>query len=505
MNSTHLYMADSGNGTQTNYTIYAWSSDPVNPPIVGSFADPDDYIKDLELMWPETTDTVLLSRFSDNLIAHNVENSGFVTWIDNYSCTEINDVTVIDEYALCVGTNPLVTDGMFILSLDLIGGFTEEGTCSTPGDALHIDTEWPYVYIGDGDPGLSIAKIISYSTINYNGSTPLVTPANDVAVNGTTLCVVARDAGVETFDVATNMPEPLGRMGVANRPFYIKADGDYLFASENSSYYPAIKSLDITDPENIFIADEYLSANGALDFMDYSNGRLVAIFGGNYVEYLNASDPENITLIQAIFIVDTCRDVNLYNDYLYVTAYTGSDYRMLVFHLDAFNPPDYMGDINVPGSPKLISFSDEIMFFPVDNDVFLYSLADPALPQLIAEYSTLYTVYNADAKDGLMYVACMDRLEVADISNPIHPEHVGSVLLTSGPPFYLTDIELDGQIAYVGGLVMDLFVCNVWPPDNPTINDATITLNHANTIIDLADDYLYGGSFSGLHVYDLTQ
>ncbi|MCX6645529.1 MAG: hypothetical protein NTY09_04105, partial [bacterium] len=137
MNSTNLYVADYNNGPVTNYLIYDWSADPLNPVPVGSFVQMEEYIRGLEILWPETSTPVLLSNFNTSLVADDVEDPGAVFFLDKYNCTTLNDVAVYGQYVLCVGTSPLVTGGLFALSFDIVGGFSEEGVYDTSGFAMY--------------------------------------------------------------------------------------------------------------------------------------------------------------------------------------------------------------------------------------------------------------------------------------------------------------------------------------------------------------------------------
>ncbi|MCX6645174.1 MAG: hypothetical protein NTY09_02275, partial [bacterium] len=418
-------------------------------------------------------------------------------------------VAVYGQYVLCVGTSPLVTGGLFALSFDIVGGFSEEGVYDTSGFAMYVDTEWPYAYIGDGTPGLVVADLTNIAAPAYVGTTPLISSARDVAINGSTACVISYEAGVEVFDAATpSSLLHLERLGIANATMFIFVDGDYLFTCEASAGYPAVKALDINDPANIYIAGEYLSTHGQPEFMDYSGGRIILGTGNKSFEYINASDPMNMTMIESQTYVDDLYTVSLYNDYMYLIVDNGSGYELHIYEQDGFNPMTYIDFYDLPftGSPGLITCHGDYMFIPSGSDVYIYSLAFPEAPALIGKYSTFSKVFEAKVQGDFMYLTATNRLEIADFSDPLHPDYIGSVQLITNPvPYALVDVELDGQIAYTGGMTYDSYICNVWPPDNPTlISELPQNVRIPTAIFKLKDGYLFRGCFGiGIRVHDL--
>jgi hypothetical protein len=504
MNSSRLFVADFGNPVATHYTIFNWSTDPLFPFVAGSFGSPIIDVIQLDLMYPEETKPILISANQNIFNAIDVENSSSTIFLDSHSTADIHELAISDKYVIATGSNPNVTDGMFILEFDLLTGFSELGETATPGTACYIDTEWPYAYIGDHTGGMATIDLTNPGSPTLLTSVPLVSLGIDLAVNGDTLCIIPFDAGMQVFNVSNPVsPIDMGRLEVINTTGLIFIDGDYLYTGEFSFGYNAIKIVNISDPGNIFLETEYLTSLGKINFLAYDNGRMAALVGTHNWEFLNVSNPALITQIASGSLPNPTRTMNIYNDYLYITTEAG--FATLHTHeLNMFDPPVLVNSITLPGTdPACISFYGDYMIIPTCN-IEIYSLLNPAQPNHVSTYVPSIPPSKAVVQNDIMYIAAFDRIEIVDASNMLNLTFINSVLLTSGLPYYLLEIEVDGQFAYASGISL-VYLSNVWPPEEAvSLGILFGDEGYYTTDMVIVDDLIYLASGNvGLSIYDL--
>ena len=155
-NSNNLYIAAT-DGVTWSVRIYDVGTEPDLPAFVSSFGVSDN-VAELALLDPDGPDTSLVVRTDTAMQVYDVEDPYSVT-LEGASLllTGTNhDLTVEDDYIF-----KLCDDGGGNCYLDIsmytpTSGLHPKGSVSVPGEALYIDANSDYAYVGSGASGLQI-------------------------------------------------------------------------------------------------------------------------------------------------------------------------------------------------------------------------------------------------------------------------------------------------------------------------------------------------------------
>ena len=463
MNSTHLYIATDNGIPNTLVTIYDWATDPMNPVEVGSFNAPSTQPVVLDLVDPEGPATYLIVGCENNIYAYNVEDPSSVSAAGSFACTTLNDIAVHDTYVCCVGTGMAVSEGLFILNQVPPVALIPMGSIDTPGHAIFIDVNWPMAYIGDYDQGLAVCDMTTPATPVCISSTPLVGDGRNVAVNGDLVCIVPDGAGFQIFDVSTPAtPQSLFLTDVVNRPLFGCVIDDYLVTNDMGDSYWAIKTVDISDPLSARVVAQFPMSTLFRPLMfRVSPDRIGVVAYDTDWLLLDLSDPLNISVSASGTLASDVNTAAIRGDALYL-ARQG--------HLEVYDinplPPVWQTSVSIPNNALWFAFKDNYMYISAGM-IAILSVTNPMNPSVVGMYAPQTAAQLITVHGDYLYIAEDDRLEIADVSNPLSPSYVGSVQVAS-PPEKAYFVAVDGRFAYLSGM-MDTLICNIWPPDSPTV------------------------------------
>jgi hypothetical protein len=228
----------------------------------------------------------------------------------------------------------------------------------TPGQALHTDVGFPFVYIADSDAGLTAADFSDVDSIMFSDVYDPQNQVFDVALSESFVIVAENDlVTVLDFQLV-----PLGQVNISQVPNYIVARHDTAFVVCNNSFY----IIDCTPPSNpqiisffdpgnlaravavadtfVFIAngdggvialsiDEPASPRVLAQFdpapnivaVDASDGLLFAGANSGEVYALSYNTPDTLIVVGNYTGSNLLEEIDYNANYLYVAAHTNVD------------------------------------------------------------------------------------------------------------------------------------------------------------------------------------
>jgi hypothetical protein len=279
---------------------------------------------------------------------------------------------------------------------------------------------------------------------------------------------------------------------------------NYLFCAELGNLtYGAIKILDISNADNIYVAD---------DFYPISQPWLLSLDGNLMVSsnldkswtLFDVTDPLNITELFNYPVSDFINAISIHGNALY-TYLNNASTPLDIYDITDPASPVYQWSITFPDGVDDISYYGNYMYVATGAAVEVYSILDPFHPSSVGSYSYSVLGYNdIEIRSNLMYVLGDKSLEIVSLGIPDSPSYIGGITLTPPDTFYDV-LEVDGQFAYVTGSSEKLYSVQVFPPSGPSLIGEIIQGQFYGGRGLLAyDGYLYEGTESlGLRIFDL--
>jgi len=142
----------------------------------------------------------------------------------------------------------------------------------------------------------------------------------------------------------------------------------------------------------------------------------------SWVQGLSIWDKSDLNNIQYVgecgLRVACAQQIAIYNNYVYITSNFGVDGLSVVDVSDAANPREvlYMDDIIYATNVKV--FGDLLFVLEICYGVKIFSLENPARPELIGQYDTpsLLMDIDVDLAEGYMYLGEYDDISIYDIA-----------------------------------------------------------------------------------------
>ncbi len=201
---------------------------------------------------------------------------------------------------------------------------------------------------------------------------------------------------------------------------------------------------DTSDPENVAVVWSESIGPDDINYPDIQGcGDLLVINRGNSV--LEGWSVENRREPVLVWSHDTARCTYIVNDeYLYKFVST----TLVIYSLDGFNPPEevsrsfiYLGCSATPAS------HGDYLYIPSSCGVVKTNISDPVAPRSEALLPNGAGRTNGvDIQFPFAYVLVVNRIQVFDIWDPVHPRLTGTELY-SEPPVKMT---LQNDVVVVG-------------------------------------------------------
>ncbi len=379
------------------------------------------------------------------------------------------------------------------------------------------------------------AECIDYRDyIHRVSSTPMAGETYDVAVSGHH-AFVADEVGLHILDISDpSLPLPVADLPLSGaRSVVVQADYAYL-ANDEFGFF----TVNLTEIDSPWIEGSHFIAGSPCHVeVEGNRAYVTAELEGLYV--LDIADPADPILLAQHDTPDRAMDVEVQGDYAFIADFqhlvvvdlnSGSlamdrgdrpgpslvsialrgdrayllDTTFGVFVYDISDPlsPQYVTYLSSGGSGGLEVEGDRL-YAGSGYGLEIFDLANPDEPSLIGTLNTSWAPRGIDVQDDFVYLAIAERslLDIADISNPSHPEPLASIWLTGS----VEHLALKEPFAFVAARWAGLYTIDLSEPSSPVIVGDHDVLDYAYHI-DIVGNLAYvAGAGDGLLVVDVTK
>ncbi len=433
---------------------------------------------------------------------HNVGPTSIWYW---GAASWFNDFEVVDDLVYFH-----ISDGASY-SLEIIqmtaGGITPRGSVSLPWDQGFVEVQDDYAYVAyyvnnvlsdidvsDPDNPGPVDDVTINTPITYSFESSGDYLYHAIGPGGLQLSIIYEPGSI------SGGPDIIGI--VAPRNFRI--EGEYIYEIESHLGYNAVKSVDISDPANAYLADE-LKLNRISYYLDVEGDKLIIGCSDGYVVGIDCSDPENLSEVNAVYTADFIGCVGMTESVLYVGAQSFKE--MTMWNLSGWPSITASGFMSVADYILEFNFKDGAMYaLLMDGSILVFSLADPLSPVYQTTYTALGVARDIEVDGDYLYISTSGSLEIADISNPLAPVFHASETDPAGPNGQF--VTVDNQFAYLQPFPVAEVpsAVRVWPPDDPVVTGQLYDTSNATTITgNIAHDgYYYETVYDrGIRIWDL--
>lgn len=487
----------------TDVTIFQYSGQPHMPVEVASI-DHANQPEKLDIMY-SSGETILIVGGSNKIIAFDVTDLEAITEVGSY---DRPPGIFTDMYASFLNVIYTIyntsTNKGYLYILEYTGSdLVEAGMIELPGEATSVQTWSQNAFIGDGAAGLTICDYLDPADIQIDSTTFLGADAMDVSILGDVLNIIPENSPMQVFNVAsTTNPQFKSELPVVNNPRKALVKDDYMLIHDWSGYTHTIKTVDISDPANAFLAGKFPLS----DWM-----RTMAIEGDIMVacksygfQILNAADPANLFELYSGSYTNIPVASSIHGNTLYIT-YDAA--KVLIYDITNPSSPAYIANYTLQNKATGFAYSGIYMYLSTDTGVDVYNISDPLAPVFMSHYSTPEVVEEMVTQGHKLYLATTTRLEVVDISSPGFPNYAGAVVVH--PNIKITQLVVDGQFAYVQGNTSGAYAIAVFPYDSPSVvgevNESLfLSFTPIKSELVLKDGVLYDmNQITGIRAFDL--
>lgn len=345
----------------------------------------------------------------------------------------------------------------------------------------------------------------------------------DLAVQGTYAYL---GIGVELAVLDLTNPAHPQRAGYVILPSWVQAvavAGHYAYAAGNYAMWV----VDVSDPTDPRIVGHY--ENSAFDESAspqdlITDGDMVYLTNGMALKVLDVRDPTQPKEISSYRFFDIpvnqVRHLAVSGHTLYAAVpATGSGTTGQLLVLDIADPhqPRVIMTLSMPAND--IALAGSRAYVVGDDGLFILDLTQPAQPTQVGHVplSTFYLVARVAVQDRRAYVVGTSntsdgntyRVEVLDLSDPVHPTALGAV--------GLAELNLFGGLVPVGASMLyvtsnyNLQSIDLHTPQHPDIATAIaytplsrLSLVADATVLAITGNTAYAATLQGLQILDVS-
>lgn len=241
--------------------------------------------------------------------------------------------------------------------------------------------------------------------------------AYDVDIQGGLAYVADRMYGLHIVDVsAPEDPIILSHLPLPDGPWALAAAGSFVYVADDSA---GVLALDVTDPSSPAIVGQVGTIASDIEY----DGRYLYVVARNQgLRVIDARDPRNLTIVGSCPIPGWLSSVSVAGRY----ACVSDGAAMYVVDIADPTHPVQRGTYAPYGNVRGVTFDGSYAYASVGSDgLFVVDVTNPDAPVYVTELHLGGNVHGTCLNGDLLYVAAAG-LQVIDVSDPRHPQVVGS-------------------------------------------------------------------------------
>ncbi len=274
----------------------------------------------------------------------------------------------------------------------------------------------------------------------------------------------------------------------------VDVDGNYAYMTVNS-YSKGFSVIDVSDPENPFLADDLDVESKGRSVTKSGNYAYIGVrSNSDSVAIINVSNPSSVYIESQIGLGGYGNSTAVDGNNLFLGV-NKSRYSFLSYDVTSKASPSYMDDLDFHDEVQAIALDGNYAYVGLDDDHEALRIADVSDVNDMQKISSLDVDEEINAIEILGTIAYLgieeddDSLIVVDISDPYDPEIITTVEIDDGEIVALA-ISGDYLYAAVDETHAGLAVFNI---SNPFAPEYVYSLNVGGkgTGIDADGNYVY--------------
>jgi len=402
--------------------------------------------------------------------------------------------------------------GLWIIDVSDPGDPQKVATWSG-ADCYKLATTGERCFVIDPDGGLFILDISNLPMIKKMTSMPYLNRGRSVDVrDGQVMMTVGdRDLILVDPDVSQGSPGPIWSVLYEETTYgHLEASGQHLYGTyvdlPNSDYGLQVFEIDPLGAVTKSTRLEFESSPLELEISDelvYLAAREAGVVIVD-VEFPNAP-----TVIGAIDLPYKTCDVAARQDIAYAGVKSISQGQVIA--LDVHDPmePTVLWSLPLDSRVYAIEATDGVVVASTDDrelhTIAGYDRTDPstAEPQWLGSVELPMSAFDLKADSNLVYAMTRRAVHVVDVSVPKNPQIVGTWTPIDHDTHMLTQLDLVGDLLYVGTWYHGVMIVNVSDPTTPCLIGFIQANDHVKGIAVQEDALFLGNWNSGLQGWPL--
>jgi hypothetical protein len=224
-------------------------------------------------------------------------------------------------------------------------------------------------------------------------------------------------------------PQKVGRITMLDRCENVNVRNNLACTFSRSS----LIIIDVSNPlDPDIVSASFVGVDGSVANVYFLNDLLLIFSGAKYV-LLNISDPKNPLILYEEVNEKGFREATLRDNILYAEGYvSGSGYELTIYDFtDLYNPVE-LGSIVIGENIKEIELKDDYVYLTTEtysvHSLDVVDISDLSNPQLVASLDFSGGSLDFEIRDNFIYLAT-SKLTVIDISNPLIPEIISEMYI----------------------------------------------------------------------------
>lgn len=319
----------------------------------------------------------------------------------NYSFSPLTDISDLER-------KQDISNSMNIKLIGQVGG---------PTQAVAVEGDFAYVGVG---VRMVVLDISNPSKAKLMGETAVFDSlVTGVAVNGTTACVTAGDAGLYIIDISD--PTEPSVIGFYDSPGFsenVYIEGNYAYIADGSEGLTVVDISNLDSPREV----------GSLTTLGYAF------------------------------------DVTVANHMAYVAA-AGAGLKVIDVHYPT--GPIEVGEFDTPGYAFGIALSNEIIYIADGwEGISIIDVRNPEIPIKVGSYKTPGWAFDVYVSGYTAYVAdSLKGMRILDVSSLSNPKEIGVYEVPEG---HFRNITVKEGVAYVADRNWGMRALSLFDPSHPT-------------------------------------
>jgi len=469
MNNDNLYIIFD-DGSHSFIKVYDWYSDPANPALLGSFQLPNTNHIAAGLVDPDGPETVLAVMNAQTVWTYDVEDPSNISVTDNIFMPDnyVNlDMDVSGNYIARSYLN--YDDSTLRMSvLKYTGGVLDPwGIYDITGDGGAVAVSGSKAFVQTDTKEITSVQIDSENNFQEVDTITTLGPVYDIDARNINMCVAEGPAGVSLWDISTGEISLIDRTISLSSPVGGAAYLTWYYFIEASYGYGALKVIQATDPEALYVVQE-VSLDGQPSCISlHWPILLIGSFADSKVwvfDISNNSQPPQLVYTKTFNAHVTSVEIAS------IAGYAALDNSILkVLNFTDFPTVTQAADVTLPENLYNLQYDRYVLYGSNPDKVIMYDAEGELTMGFIDEYAYggPYDIKDLEKYGYSLFLCTTDTMENCGFYNAWEP--TGSI----GYPLpYAPDnqyIDIQGSFGYFGSMNHSPVIMQLYPEESPSV------------------------------------